>query len=330
MISNEERREVARKLRERTKKPMGKSMQRMFTDTLGIYAHHISWMNPDKATNRWDVIVNYLADLIEPQPIDGNTSDGYHTFDELYHHRAVLFSVIVENFATRAWKSKLHADGTMYEGMFIVGIETPDGQATYHYDVEPYWDMFRCKEIDRAPEWDGHTPDQAIERIGKLVDCKTDRPTCRNIAKEVESRIKEAEDGGRMISEKDRSEAVTSLRLALSYMRDYEDWYKANDSLFKCGNAAYREIAAAVCKGRRQGSYFDTVKRIIELAERPKSVMKSLGDLKFEGKMRRMRCLNCGAVHWELATKTVRFSHCPYCGIAIDRFIEEEDRDERA
>lgn len=169
MVSNEERREVARKLRERTKKPMGKSMQRMFAETLGIYAHRISWMNPDKATNRWDAIVNYLADLIEPQPIDGNTSDGYRTFDELYHHRAVLFSVIVENFATRAWKSKLHADGTMYEGMFIVGIETPDGQATYHYDAEPYRDMFRCKEIDRAPEWDGHTPDQAIERIGKLV-----------------------------------------------------------------------------------------------------------------------------------------------------------------
>lgn len=118
-----------------------------------------------------------LADLIEPQHIDGNTSDGYHTFNELYHHRAVLFSVIVENFAARAWKSKLHADGTMYEGMFIVGIETPDGQATYHYDVEPYWNLFRCKEVDRAPEWDGHTPDQAIERIGKLVDCKTDRPT---------------------------------------------------------------------------------------------------------------------------------------------------------
>lgn len=67
-----------------------------------------------------------------------------------------------------------------------------------------------------------------------------------------------------------------------------------------------------------------------EKVVRPKSVMKSLGDLKLEGKMRRMRCLNCGAVHWELATKTVRFSHCPYCGIAIDRFIEEEDRDERA
>ena len=65
MITDEERREVAQKLRERTKKPMGKSMQRMFTETLGIYAHNICLMNPDKATNRWDVIVNYLADLID-------------------------------------------------------------------------------------------------------------------------------------------------------------------------------------------------------------------------------------------------------------------------
>lgn len=57
----------------------------------------------------------------------------------------------------------------MYDGMFIVGIDTPDGQATYHYDIDPYWGMFRCKELDRAPEWDGHTPEQAIERIGKLT-----------------------------------------------------------------------------------------------------------------------------------------------------------------
>ena len=64
-ISDEERHEVAQKLRERTKKPMGKSMQRMFTETLDIYAHNICWMNPDKATNRWDVIVNYLAELID-------------------------------------------------------------------------------------------------------------------------------------------------------------------------------------------------------------------------------------------------------------------------
>lgn len=102
------------------------------------------------------------------EPITGETSDGYHTFNELYHHRAVLFSVIVANYPERAWKSKKHHDGTMYDGMFIVGVNTPDGQATYHYDIEPYWDMFMCKVLEKAPEWDGHTPAQAIERIGKL------------------------------------------------------------------------------------------------------------------------------------------------------------------
>ena len=104
----------------------------------------------------------------EPVRIDGNTSDGYHTFNELYHHRAVLFSVIVKAFPQKAWKSRKHHDGTMFDGMFIVGIETDDGQATYHYDLEPYWDMFNCTELEFAPEWDGHTANQAIERIGKL------------------------------------------------------------------------------------------------------------------------------------------------------------------
>lgn len=103
-----------------------------------------------------------------PLTVDGNTSDGYHTFNELYHHRAVLFSVICNDRPTQAWKSKLHDDGTMFEGMFIVGIETPGGQATYHYDIDPYWEMFDVSELPHAPKWDGHTPDEAIGRIGKL------------------------------------------------------------------------------------------------------------------------------------------------------------------
>ena len=114
------------------------------------------------------LIRDALALLKAQELITGETSDGYHTFNELYHHRAVLFSVIVANYPDRAWKSKKHHDGTMYDGMFIVGIETPDGQATYHYDIDPYWDMFKCRVLDKAPEWDGHTPAQAIERIGKL------------------------------------------------------------------------------------------------------------------------------------------------------------------
>lgn len=131
-------------------------------------------LHPRLDTSDWLVIdldeVSELVELIRPVPVTGATSDGYHTFDELYHHRAVLFSVIEATFPGRSWKSLHHHDGTMYDGMFIVGIDTPAGPATYHYDVEPYWDMFPCEVLDRAPEWDGHTPDDAIERIGTLRD----------------------------------------------------------------------------------------------------------------------------------------------------------------
>ena len=110
-----------------------------------------------------------LQSTLTPPPITGDTSDGYHTFNELYHHRAILFSVICNERPDVAWKSKRHHDGTMYDGMFIVGIDTPEGQATYHYDIEPYWNLFRVKELELAPEWDGHTPGEAIRRIGTLT-----------------------------------------------------------------------------------------------------------------------------------------------------------------
>lgn len=96
----------------------------------------------------------------------GEISDGFHTFNELYHHRALLFAslcaVAPKNIV---WKSKLHDDGTMFDGMFIVGIQTDEGQATYHYDIDPYWDMFDVPEVQSAPKFDGHTPEIALERI---------------------------------------------------------------------------------------------------------------------------------------------------------------------
>lgn len=108
-----------------------------------------------------------LSELLIDNNI-GEFSDGYHTFNELYHHRAILFSVICAKFKNLVWKSKLHDTGDMYDGMFIVGIETPAGSATYHYDIDPYWDMFDVKELERAPKFDGHTPNDAIERISSL------------------------------------------------------------------------------------------------------------------------------------------------------------------
>ena len=107
----------------------------------------------------------------------GEVSDGYHTFNELYHHRAILFSVICNNYPHLAWKSLKHHDPNqpMYDNMFIVGIDTPEGQATYHYDITPYWDMFKVTELEKAPEWDGHTPDDAIKRIASLPIINTNQ-----------------------------------------------------------------------------------------------------------------------------------------------------------
>jgi len=96
-------------------------------------------------------------------------SDGYHTFEELYDHRAKLFAVICMVYSKIAWKSLVHNDGTMYNGMFVVGIDTPEGQATYHYNVVKYWALFEIPELKYAPEYDGHTPAEAINRILSLV-----------------------------------------------------------------------------------------------------------------------------------------------------------------
>lgn len=97
----------------------------------------------------------------------GNISDGYHTFNELYRHRMILFSVICNQNKQLAWKSKLHKDGTMFKNYFIVGITTTKGQYSYHYHVDN-WDYFNVKELEFAPEWDGHKPED-VERVLSIL-----------------------------------------------------------------------------------------------------------------------------------------------------------------
>lgn len=99
-------------------------------------------------------------------------SDGYHTFKDLYHQRMMLFSVICDNYKDKAWKSWKHHSGDMFEDYFIVGIDTPEGQYTYHYHKD-WWDTFDVKELENAPEWDGHEAKDVI-RLFSLIDKKED------------------------------------------------------------------------------------------------------------------------------------------------------------
>ncbi len=99
--------------------------------------------------------------------VKGDISDGYHTFGELYYHRMILFAVICNQNKDKAWKSKLHNDGTMYDNYFVVGIDTAEGNFTYHYHLD-HWDNFKVKELDKAPKWDGHTAND-ITRLFSLL-----------------------------------------------------------------------------------------------------------------------------------------------------------------
>lgn len=103
----------------------------------------------------------------------GEVNDGSHSFDELYWHRMILFSVICNKYKDKAWKSKLHHDGKMHDNYFIVGIQTPEGQFTYHYHID-WWDKFDVPHYLRAPEFDGHTSEDVVRLLSLLEDKKED------------------------------------------------------------------------------------------------------------------------------------------------------------
>ena len=88
----------------------------------------------------------------------GELSDGYHTFNGLYYQRMMLFAVLVKTYKDYSWKSRRHSDGEpcFGGGWFIVGIDTPQGSYTYHYE-DKYFDLFDCVELSKGKEWDGHT-----------------------------------------------------------------------------------------------------------------------------------------------------------------------------
>ncbi len=111
---------------------------------------------------------------------DLEVSDGYHTFEELYEHRIELYIALCYFFIQgkasyddrNVWMSDKHSDGSEFEGWFVMGIGKEAGkQITYHLPNK-YW--HQCKifseVIDKAPEYDGHTPVDVIRRLQRLIE----------------------------------------------------------------------------------------------------------------------------------------------------------------
>jgi hypothetical protein len=124
----------------------------------------------------------FLEDLVERSSeiekekykVTGSTSDGYHTFDELYEFRkaynAALFNEWSGQGKYKVHKSKRHHDGNLCfdGGWFIVVAVLPDGQVSNHYEMKD-WGLFKVVETEKALfEFDGHIGEDVIKRLLSL------------------------------------------------------------------------------------------------------------------------------------------------------------------
>lgn len=112
--------------------------------------------------------------------VTGSTSDGFHTFDELYEFRMLYHAAFVNVLeASRTIgvgggatvKSLKHSDGEFCfgGGWFIVVTELPHGQISNHYESK-HWDLFRVPAVDIPPAFDDHTSEDVIERLRMFAE----------------------------------------------------------------------------------------------------------------------------------------------------------------
>jgi hypothetical protein len=98
-------------------------------------------------------------------PVDENTSDGYHTFRELYDHRIALFIALMRSHSDISWAAHQHDDGTSMPGWLIAGLDLPTGPITYHLPVSAWKDLGGIPTYLKAPPWDGHTQADVVDRL---------------------------------------------------------------------------------------------------------------------------------------------------------------------
>lgn len=111
--------------------------------------------------------------VAQARRVDENTSDGYHTFRELYDFRRLFNAALFNEWAAQGkyevHKSFKHHDGELAfgGGWFVVMATLPTGQISNHYEANA-WSQFHIEVRERADEWDGHTPQDVLQRLAAL------------------------------------------------------------------------------------------------------------------------------------------------------------------
>ena len=128
--------------------------------------------------------IDAICEVAGVKEID-DLSDGFHTFRQLYYQRMMLFATIVKQNKDKAWKSLRHEDGELCfgGGWFIVGIDTPEGSYTYHYE-DNYFSLFDCVELERSKHWDGHTEKDVTRLLSLSAGNDTNIPSNDTISRQ--------------------------------------------------------------------------------------------------------------------------------------------------
>jgi hypothetical protein len=129
----------------------------------------IDWTDP-----YWKIKLEKAKEMEkEKNKITENTSDGYHTFKELYEIRQAYNVALFNEWGKfdiprynvhKSWK---HHDGELCfgGGWFIVVAIMPTGQISNHYKAED-WDLFKIPKVEKALfPFDGHTTEDVICRL---------------------------------------------------------------------------------------------------------------------------------------------------------------------
>ncbi|MFZ2882228.1 MAG: hypothetical protein WA019_04085 [Candidatus Moraniibacteriota bacterium] len=112
-------------------------------------------------------IINWLIKITKSDT--NKISDGYHTFEQLYNHRIKLWIALCRKNRKQCWKTKTHSDGSSWDGWFLLGMNTESGkQITYHLPNNEWENCWGIEEIPKAPQFDGHTPDDVISRLSRI------------------------------------------------------------------------------------------------------------------------------------------------------------------
>lgn len=100
--------------------------------------------------------------------VNGDISDGYHTFDELYDHRCILFIALVlsDGCPGAAYYVPDH-----FEGWDLIYVNNSFvGQISYHVPAKfrPLYEKALIR-MNENIEFDGHTSADVLERLKKWI-----------------------------------------------------------------------------------------------------------------------------------------------------------------